>query len=181
MTEPGVVISSEKTNELESELLIAQRKELQTELRGINSRLQQAEISGTDSQVENLEDARKAQGDILDQIDRIDQILAAQNPDVLSEQAAGLPTVFIEKPLIENESETEDGAMGRIDSQLLALTQESVEIMQDYESKIAELKAKKDEALKPIIEKKNKFLAQKAAYLRLRRQMKDLENNMKDV
>jgi hypothetical protein len=53
--------------------------------------------------------------------------------------------------------------------------------MQDYESEIAESKAKKDEALKPIIEKKNKFLAQKAEYLRLRRQMKDLENNMKDV
>jgi TRAP-type mannitol/chloroaromatic compound transport system substrate-binding protein len=83
--------------------------------------------------------------------------------------------------VIENESETEDGAMGRIDSQLLALTQESVKIMQDYESEIAESKAKKDEALKPIIEKKNKFLAQKAEYLRLRRQMKDLENNMKDV
>jgi len=93
MAEVGLTSSKEKTNDLESELLIAQRKELQDELRGIEGRLNQADMSGTDSQVENLQSARDARDAIVDRIDLIDQLLEEQNPDVLSAQAANLPSV----------------------------------------------------------------------------------------
>lgn len=168
MTEPGAVNSNAPIEKLKAELLVEQRKELQFELKGIDVRLRQAELSGTDSQVLNLESAREARDNIVAEIDRIDQILAKQNPNVLSEQAAGLPmdkvieedgsSAMILPEVPEDEPMDPNSPIMQVDPSVIdgKGSPEIVEIPKTEQDPITKL----DEKLRSLYERKNEVLEQ---------------------
>ncbi len=93
MAEPGVSSTMvKKEDELVPQLLVAQRTQLKNEISGISNRLEAASQTLSPEQAEQLEHLRETRDNLMTQVDKIDVLLAKENPDVLSKQTAGLPT-----------------------------------------------------------------------------------------
>jgi len=208
MTEPGAISTIAKTeDELVPELLVAQRGQLQNEINDISNRLESASQTLSPEQAEQLEHLRETRDNLMTQVDKIDALLAKENPDVLSEQAANLPSARpiedsvdfdmsigsnakLEIPTVQTKESTaeikaqpevEDTVMAKLDQELLDLTREVVRIIQESEDKRIDLEKQKNEALEPINARKKTLLQEKTEYLRLRRQMNEVERKIKNI
>jgi septal ring factor EnvC (AmiA/AmiB activator) len=190
MTTLGVTSTTvQKKDEIVPELLVAQRKELQDEISSINVQLEEAGQT-PDAEKAELENLREMRDNLMEQTDKIDAILAKENPDTLSQQAANLPPTAIKSepykpPLDPRESdkddlsETEDPLIVELDAKLLALIKESAAIIDEYEQKRIAMEAEKAEALREINAQKDRLMQDKKNYYSLKRQQNELMERLK--
>lgn len=191
MTTPGVTSTTvKKKDEIVPELLVAQRKELQDEISSINVQLEEAGQTPNAEKAEELENLREMRDNLTAQTDKIDAILAKENPDALSPQAANLPlttpkTEPYQTPLNpreshgENLSETEDPLIVELDAKLLTLIKESAAIVDEYEQKRITMEVEKAEALREINAQKDRLMQDKKNYYSLKRQQNELMERLK--
>ncbi len=169
MAEPGVSSTIvKKEDKLVPELLIAQRNELQNSISQINVHLEQAAQTLSAEQAENIEHLRETRDNLEIQKDKVEALLAKANPDVLTEQATGLPTERVAEdnaifggtlPAVPADEPLDpDSPLAKIDPSVIDGTK-APETLKVSETE-GDPTAKLDEKLRSLYEQKSEVLDQ---------------------